>query len=50
MFKYGSLRVVIPVHGNSVKVGYVKDTMALLDKLFPPENDEIEGEDEDDSQ
>jgi hypothetical protein len=27
--------LVLPVHGASVKTPYVKDAIALLDKLFP---------------
>jgi predicted RNA binding protein YcfA (HicA-like mRNA interferase family) len=27
--------VVVPVHGDQVKVQYVKDAVALLDELFP---------------
>lgn len=35
--------VVIPIHGNQVKVQYVKDSIDILDELFP----EVELSDED---
>ncbi|MBZ0289631.1 MAG: type II toxin-antitoxin system HicA family toxin [Anaerolineae bacterium] len=41
--------MVVPVHGNEVKVQYVKDAVALLDELFPevePRGDQEEQDDD----
>ncbi len=36
-YQHGEIKVImaVPVHGNQVKVQYVKDSIALLDELFP---------------
>ena len=38
--------MVVPLHRNAVKVQYVKDSIELLDELFPEEGNQIE-DDED---
>jgi len=43
------MSVVIPVHGNQVKIPYVKDTIEILDELFPELPSENEEQDEQDN-
>lgn len=44
-----TISVVVPVHGNQVKIPYVKDTIEILDELFPELPSEHEEQDEQDN-
>lgn len=38
--------MVVPVHGNTVKPQYVKDSIEILDELFPEAIDQAEDDDD----
>jgi predicted RNA binding protein YcfA (HicA-like mRNA interferase family) len=41
-----TINIVVPVHSNQVKIPYVKDTIEILDELFPELPAEVEDKDE----
>jgi predicted RNA binding protein YcfA (HicA-like mRNA interferase family) len=47
-YQHGGIYVimVVPVHGNMVKPHYVKDSIELLDELFPEEIGSVEDDDD----
>lgn len=52
IFRYESedekVTIVVPTHANRVKVPYVKEVIALLDQLFPEDDDDEEDVNEQD--
>jgi predicted RNA binding protein YcfA (HicA-like mRNA interferase family) len=35
-----SRQVVFPLHGNKVKKRYIREVIAVIDELFPPEDED----------